>query len=611
MIILLALPFFSGCFIAFGGNHPERLVSRVAITTVTLYVIVAAAIVGTWVLDGQHHTHLNEIAAASGEDFRFPISFFFDSMGATFLVLISFLSFIVFKYSHYYLHRDPGYQRFFACLLFMVFGLTLLVLSGSLDVLIAGWEFVGICSFLLIGFYQGRTQPVRNAFKVLCVYRFCDVGLLLGAWLSHTMWHDAETFAGLNTPEVHAHLVNSDLLTLFGFTSLILLAAAGKSAQFPFTFWLSRAMEGPTPSSAIFYGALSVHAGAFLLYRTHVIWSSFSFGPWMVGGLGALTALTATGIGRVQSNIKGQIAYASAAQVGVIFIELALGWKNLAMAHIFGNACLRCYQLLVSPSAVAYLLREQSNKFSQVKASGWSIEKLLPQSIATTIYAICLNDGHLENIVRMLIWSPMMRVGNFIQRMDRWFFWCVAPVFVGLILIAKIELGDDVKMITSLLAAATMLGFTFAALSETQSAARAWTSVVLSNAMAAAAVWSLEPHALVDILVFMTGVIFFWIVGLQALIFLAPNRNPLRLDQYHGLSLVAPGGSIMLFISYLGVSGFPISPTFFGQDLLLDHAIGNFVWLALVMGLGFAVNGIAFARVYTKICLGGSADPSR
>ena len=90
LIILLAVPFFSGCFIAFGGNHPERLVSRVAITTVTLYVIVAAAIVGTWVLDGQHHTHLNEIAAASGEDFRFPISFFFDSMGATFLVLISF-----------------------------------------------------------------------------------------------------------------------------------------------------------------------------------------------------------------------------------------------------------------------------------------------------------------------------------------------------------------------------------------------------------------------------------------------------------------------------------------------------------------------------------------
>ena len=611
VLILLALPFTAGAFIAFGGIHREQLVSRVAMTTITAYALMVAILVGTWIANGQHHLQVNGFMLYQIGEYDFPVTFFLDSMGAMFLTLVAFLGTIVFSYSRYYLHRDPGYQRFFSCLMFLVFGLSLLILSGSLDILIAGWEFVGICSFLLIGFYQGRTQPVRNAFKVLCIYRFCDIGLLLGAWLSHVVWHDADSFAGLSSIHTHAQLASTEPWILFGFTCLILLAAAGKSAQFPFTFWLSRAMEGPTPSSAIFYGALSVHAGAFLLYRTHVIWSSFAYGPWMVGALGAMTAVIAAGIGRVQSNIKGQIAYASAAQVGLIFVELALGWKDVAMIHIFGNACLRCYQLLVSPSVVAYLLREQSTNAATSQISDWSIEKFVPKKLATSVYTLCLNDGYLEALVNRTIWAPMVAMGRVIQRADRWFFWVVAPIVALLIIIAHAEFAPHIEAMVICSAAITMLGFTFAALAETRSATRAWTSVVLSNAMAAAAVWSLEPHAVVEILVFLTGVVFFWIIGLQALFFLGADRQQLRLDRYHGMSLTTPGASVMLFVSFLGVAGFPISPTFIGQDLLLDHAVGNYLWLAVVMALSFSVNGIALARVYTKICLGGSPNPSR
>jgi NADH:ubiquinone oxidoreductase subunit 5 (subunit L)/multisubunit Na+/H+ antiporter MnhA subunit len=334
-------------------------------------------------------------------------------MSITFLGLIAFLSIMVVSYSQYYMHREVGYQKFFACLLFLMFGLTLLTVAGTLDLLMAGWEFVGICSFLLIGFYQTRLSPVRNAFKVLSVYKFCDVGLLLGGWLSHLLWHDTQYFAVLNTASTRAHLADVGSWQLLLLTVMILVAAAGKSAQWPFSFWLSKAMEGPTPSSAIFYGSLSVHAGVLLLHRMHPIWSAAEYGPWLVGSLGLLTAIICTGIARVQSNIKGQIAYSSAANVGLIFLEMALNLKELAMLHMVANACLRCYQLLVSPSVMAYLVRLQGTTNQQLRPMGWSLERYIPPKLARLLYVFCINDGYLESVVYGLIWRPIKVVGSF------------------------------------------------------------------------------------------------------------------------------------------------------------------------------------------------------
>ena len=140
---------------------------------------------------------------------------------------------------------------------------------------------------------------------------------------------------------------------------MLILPAIIKSAQFPFTTWLPRAMEGPTASSAIFYGSLSVHISVFLLLRTHPFWQDMLWAKIVIITVGALTAIVATLIARVQPTVKTQIAYSSAAQIGLMFIEVALGFHWLVLVHFAGNAFLRTYQLLVSPSVLNYLVHHQ------------------------------------------------------------------------------------------------------------------------------------------------------------------------------------------------------------------------------------------------------------
>ena len=417
--LLLLVPFISGCIIAFGGARSEHFIARTASFAARANGLLTSALLILWFANGQRHLDLRGFEIYRTGDYALGVAFYIDSMSALFLFLVTFLSNMVIIYSRHYLHREPGYQKFFACLMFLMFGLTLLTVAGTLDILMAGWEFVGICSFLLISFYQTRINAVRNGFKVLTVYKFCDVGLLLGAWLSHLLWHDAQYFSILSSPEARAHLTEVGPFPLLVLSVMILIAAAGKSAQFPFSYWLSRAMEGPTPSSAIFYGALSVHAGVLLLHRVHPIWSATDYGPWMVGGLGLTTAFICSGISRVQSNIKGQIAYSSAAHVGLIFFEMALNLKSMAMLHLTANACLRCYQLLISPSVLAYLLRLQGSIDRPTRVMSQSIEKILPSKLAKTLYVFCIYDGFLEKIVYVLLWRPAKKLGQLLQKYHR------------------------------------------------------------------------------------------------------------------------------------------------------------------------------------------------
>ncbi|NBQ54365.1 MAG: hypothetical protein EBU49_12420, partial [Proteobacteria bacterium] len=145
---------------------------------------------------------------------------------------------------------------------------------------------------------------------------------------------------------------------LLSLSFLIFLAAAGKGAQFPFSGWLPRAMEGPTPSSAVFYGSLSIHCGVYLLLRTEAIWGQSMTARYVLFAWGFLSALLAQLTATVQPTVKGHIAWASTSQVGLMFCELALGWHGIAVIHMVLHALLRCYHLLSSPSAVAQHFRE-------------------------------------------------------------------------------------------------------------------------------------------------------------------------------------------------------------------------------------------------------------
>jgi len=279
----------------------------------------------------------------------FEVTFGVDALGLAYGGFSLLMVALVAAFSRRYLHREQGFHRFYALLMLFAAGLALVSLAGSLDMLLIGWELVGISSTLLIAFFNQRPGPVRNALRAFVTYRACDVGLVIAIVCLHVNFGDADFVradgaAWLGMPQRAA----AGLALLIGFS--LVFAAMGKSAQVPFSGWLPRAMEGPTPSSAIFYGALSVHLGPFLLLRCH---EQIHASPLIAGVLIAIgLATTAHGalVGRVQTDIKSMLAYGSVTQVGLIMAEIGLGLHLLALLHIIGHAGYRTLQILRAPS---------------------------------------------------------------------------------------------------------------------------------------------------------------------------------------------------------------------------------------------------------------------
>ncbi len=247
-----------------------------------------------------------------------------DRLSGPLLLVASLLCAVVGHFSRPYLHRDPGYSRFFLFYFVFMGGISLLFTSTEIRPLVIAWELVGISSVLLIGFFSERERPAQNSLYALVTYRICDIALVAAA----LGWNHAP-------PAVIG--------------ALLVFASLGKSAQLPFSGWLPRAMEGPTPSSAIFYGALSLHAGAYLLLRFASLWSEAGLGP-LVAAIGGATALYGGLIGRTRSDAKGLLAYAAMSQVGLIFLEIGLGFRDFATWHIVGHCFVRTLQMLRAPS---------------------------------------------------------------------------------------------------------------------------------------------------------------------------------------------------------------------------------------------------------------------
>lgn len=599
----LAAPLVTAILIALFGRRTESIASRFAsLGALTLLVTTSTLLISRFIT-GQFSYEINLGELYQHGDYRFALVLFLDKPAAVFMGLTAFLAAVIVKYCRYYLHRESGYARFFFTIFVFLFGMNLLVLSGTIDMLFAGWEIVGISSFLLIGFYRDRTQPVRNALRAYSVYRVCDVGLLLGAWLGHLIWHGSQRFS--NWPELAASgFGGASQTALFGLSLLILLAASGKSAQFPFCYWLPRAMEGPTPSSAIFYGALSIHAGVFLLLRTYPLWHSVTFACWATGIVGVLSAIVGTLCGRVQSNIKGQIAYSSITQVGLMLLELALGFPNLALVHLVGNAFMRCYQLLVSPSVVAHLLRVQAAAGEELRISDWSMERLMPGSARSTLYAAALSEAYLESIVRLGIWDKLGSLGRRLQRWElsgnRLVGASIATLAIALLALD----GYFPREWTALI----LIGFsglaTVSAMAERKSALRAWNAAAFSVTLAGASVWAIDPVAHGDVLVYFFGVIPGWVLGTLALRSLGGALGQVTVSEFHGLVEKRPAASLLLFLAFLTLAGFPISPAFLGEDLLLHYALGEHLWLAATISLAFVVNGLTLAWIFARVCLG-------
>lgn len=612
------IPLIGFLFIFLSDNNEKRIATISFWCSNALGLSVISLLL-LWVNTGFTNHEYQWFTLYQTGEYHFPILFYLDRVGAVYLFCIWAIFSIIVKYCRVYLHREAGYKRFFLTIFAFVFGLNLVILAGSIDMLFAGWEIAGISSFLLIAFYRHRAQPIRNALRAYSIYRLCDIGLLLGSWMSHTLFHESQHFSQLTDLFNNPAMPPANYGSLLLLSSLILIAASGKSAQFPFCFWLPRAMEGPTPSSAIFYGALSVHLGVFLLLRTMPIWSYHYFTRFIVFGIGFLTVFIASLSEKTQSNIKGQVAYASITQVGFMFIELALGLETLVLVHFFGNAFLRCYQLLVSPSIVAHLLRMEGATDSHfyIKSSSSRFEFLpvslrntLPEVLQNTLYVFSLQEGNLELLVRTVLWDSLKRIGSNVNRIKPWFKLLLACSLFGIFWVG-VQLTEIDSKYLAIPISVFMVLISLCAFSQKHSPFRVWNNIGISSLLAGVAVWFLNPDAWLDIVIFASGIIPAWILGIVVLTKLLKNddfsQSPFV---YRAMAEIQPKLSLLLFLSFLGLVGFPISPAFLGEDLLLSHASYEAPWFALPITIAFVINGIAAARVFQRLCMGSPSELS-
>ncbi|MDT4288466.1 proton-conducting transporter membrane subunit [Methylomonas sp. MO1] len=612
LLACVLLPLIGFLLIFFSPDNEHRI-AAISLWMTRIKGVAVLGLLAAWAAHGFANFEYQWLVLYQHDDYQFPLLFFLDRVGAAYLFVVWAVFSAIVKYCRVYLHREAGYKRFFQAIFGFAFGLNLIVLSGSIDMLFAGWEIVGISSFLLIAFYRHRPQPVRNALRAYTIYRFCDVGLLVGTWMSHLLFHESQHFSQLLTMFDPNNIPPAGYASLSILSWLIILAASGKSAQFPFSFWLPRAMEGPTPSSAIFYGALSIHLGVFLLLRTMPIWSYHYLPRLIVLSIGVLTVFVATLAEKTQSNIKGQVAYASIAQVGIMFVELALGLEDLVLLHFMGNAFLRCYQLLVSPSIVAHLLRVEGNVDSdfyiknndQLTFLPASIRDSLPDVLQNTLYVFALQEGHLELLVKKILWEPLKNLGRQLNAVSLWIKILAGLALLAIIAIAASGVSSVARIYLSMPISLAMAVVSLSAFSNKHSPFQVWHSVALSSILAGVAVWLMVPSAWPDVALFFSGIIPSWVLGIWALSVLLRNYN--FADEpfvFRAFAETRPGWSLMLFLSFLGLVGFPITPAFLGEDLLLSHASSQHPWFAAPITVSFVINGIAIARVYLRLCMG-------
>ena len=349
--------------------------------------------------------------------FHFALKFVFDRLSVPFVILTYLLCGVISAFANKYLHREPGFNRFFVLYALFALGMILTSLAGTIETLFTGWELVGISSALLVAFFQERPAPVRNGLRVWAVYRISDAALLLAAIVLHHLRGAGDFDALLGAtppwPESHSALSSEQALIVGG---LLLVAAAGKSALVPFSGWLPRAMEGPTPSSAIFYGSLSVHLGAFLLLRISPL---LDLSPALCVAtvvLGLTTAAFAALAGRAQTDIKSALSFASLTQVGLIVAEIGLGLRYIALIHILGHACLRTLQFLRASSLLADY-RQLEDAIGSRLAQPTRGLTLLPAAGGTWLYRLAMERGYLDVLLSDYIDGPLLSV---LLACDRW-----------------------------------------------------------------------------------------------------------------------------------------------------------------------------------------------
>lgn len=403
-----------------GQNLREGATNRLCQVTIITGLLATSTVLAIMLIGDTRHEALELGSWVKIEGYHFSFKLIFDRLSIPFAILSFLLCGTIGAFAHRYMHRERGYNRFFVLYSLFVLGMVLTSLAGTIETLFAGWELVGLSSVLLVAYFHERPSPPRNGLRVWIVYRISDAALLLAAIAMHHIQGegDFDRFLGEVSWPDGAPAVTGSPTTWVGL--LLILAAAGKSGLIPFSGWLPRAMEGPTPSSAIFYGALSVHLGAFLLLRFGPLLDTSVALSVLVICLGLGTALFAYIAGGIQADIKSVLSYASLVQVGLIVAEIGFGFRYLALVHLLGNACLRTLQFIRAPTLLHdYHLLKNAIGDHPLPAAGpleWA-----PRRFRAWLYRFALEGCYFDIILANYIVSPFVRMLRWFDSLEqRW-----------------------------------------------------------------------------------------------------------------------------------------------------------------------------------------------
>ncbi len=371
----------------------ERRVAGLSQAALGLTSLALCLLATLWLAEGSPTVHATLLPPSAGyltleEGLEIsggekPIAvWLYDGLAAGTSLLASLMALGTMRFASTYLHREPGFTRFFMVGNLFAGSMLGLMCSGNLAFSAWWWETIGFSSVLLVGFYHGRPGPQAAARTVFTYYRVADTGLLLAvAWL---MVH-AES-ASLEDAAAQPWMVRQVL------GLLLLVAAVGKSAQWPLMGWLPRAMEGPTPSSALFYGGMSVHAGAYLILRTKDVWMETGPARWSLGIAGTITLLAGLARARNRADAKGALANSTSASLGLVILLAAGGLVPLATWMLLGNAALRWYQMLRAPSLFQEFVKRKREFGLEKPGNGFrKLDRLLADLAGAGFLSVALS----------------------------------------------------------------------------------------------------------------------------------------------------------------------------------------------------------------------------
>ena len=397
----------------------ERTVGRLVQTAVIMGLLAAVTILVIMLVTGSRGVPIALGTWVSIPHYHFVFKFEFDRLSVPFVILSFVLCGTIGAFANRYMHREQGFNRFFVLYAVFMLGMVVTALAGTIETLFSGWELVGLSSALLVAFYQERPAPVINGLRVWTVYRISDAALLIASVVLHHLRGegDFDKFLGSGPwPEGQA-LLTPDQALVVGL--LLLVAAAGKSALVPFSGWLPRAMEGPTPSSAVFYGALSVHLGAYLLLRVSPILDISPLLSAAVVLAGLTTAVFAAFAGRVQTDIKCALSFASLTQIGIIVAEIGFGLRYIALIHILGHGCLRTLQFLRAPNVLLDYKIMENAIGARLPVETNFLDGRGSDSVRVWFYRFALERGYLDAWLTDYTVAPILWVFRQCDALER------------------------------------------------------------------------------------------------------------------------------------------------------------------------------------------------